>query len=64
MTEKADLIGNRKKKLKNNQVSGKFYWEATLFISLLMHGGWVWEKFKGEENFLFNVNGKGAGDIA
>lgn len=38
MTEKADLIGNWKKKLKNNQVSEEFYSEASLFISVLYAG--------------------------
>jgi hypothetical protein len=35
MTEKADLIGNWKKKLKNNQVSEEFYSGPLLFISVV-----------------------------
>lgn len=38
MTEKANLIGNWKKKLKNNQGSKEFHAEALSFIGALYSG--------------------------
>lgn len=38
MTEKANLIGNWKKKLKNNQGSKEFLTEALSFIGALYSG--------------------------
>lgn len=66
MTEKANLIGNWKKKLKKqpreqgvSRRSIVIYW-----CSLLRRGCWIWGMLKEEENFLFNTSGKGLGGLA